>query len=166
MLIYHPAYDAYHCAIRITALLTKVHSLDIEKTRILDFYLAFPGAAASLRFPSVITSDRRVFQNLKNIYRDPVNSRRTFTEMRQVQLAALACLAAAGIINGDLLQSGIVERTDNPLPNAIEAAVNSYVEREAQVLHVLADHIANIPTAGPQGLKDRSELLEYRYDAV
>jgi hypothetical protein len=166
VLIYHPAYDAYHCTIRMAALLTKVKELDVEKARILDFYLAFPGAAATLRLPLEMASARRTFQTMKNIYRDPVSAKRTFTDIRQVQLAALGCLAAGGIIDHDKLQAGTVVRTNKPLPKAIEQAVIGYVKEEDEVLNILTQEIATIPTAGPQGLKDRSELLEYRYDFV
>lgn len=166
MLIYHPAYDAYHCTIRLMALMTKVTHLDIEKARILDFYLAFPGVAASLRLPTNLTPVRSLLQAMKNVYRDPVSAARTFAEMRQVQFSALNCLAAAGIVDVNKLQSGIVQRTGSPLPNAIESAVNDYIEHEDEILKILAENIANIPTAGPNGLKDRSGLLEYRYDHV
>jgi len=166
MLIYHPAYDAHHCTIRMLALLTKMPSFEIEKARILDFYLAFPGAAVTFRLPMEIKQVRRIFQSMKNIYRDPVSAKRTFTEIRQVQLAALSCLAAAGMINEKKLQKGIVERTDTPLPNTFKNAVNSFINQEEQLLNALVENIANIPTAGPHGLKDRSELLEYRYDAT
>jgi len=166
MLIYHPAYDAYHCSIRMIALLTWMNQIDIEKARILDFYLAFPGAATELRLPSHMTAARRVFQSMKNVYRDPVSAKRTFTDMRHVQLAALSCLAAAGIVDGQKLREGVALRTAMPLPIAISRAVEDFIAQEEELLDILGNGIANIPTAGPNGLKDRSQLLEYRYDPV
>jgi hypothetical protein len=103
---------------------------------------------------------------MKNIYRDPVSSKRTFAEMREVQMAALGCLAAAGFVDDQQFQRGIVERTNLPLSKAIESAVIGYIDHERHLLDVLVGNIADIPTAGRNGLKDRSELLEYRYDVV
>ncbi|HGA8765958.1 TPA: ABC-three component system middle component 5, partial [Salmonella enterica subsp. enterica serovar Virchow] len=42
MLIYHPAYDAYHCLFRMIALIDHVNEIEVDKARILDFYLIFP----------------------------------------------------------------------------------------------------------------------------
>lgn len=43
MLIYHPAYDAYHCVFRMLLIAERVSGIEVEKARILDFYLVFPG---------------------------------------------------------------------------------------------------------------------------
>jgi len=166
MLIYHPAFDAYHCTIRIVALLVDCKRLDVEKARILDFYLAFPSAMQSMRLPAELASLRAMLRQMDNVYRDPVSPKRTFAEMRHVQLAALGCLAAADIIDGAKLPSGIVERTNKPLPSKLEAAITNFMADENEVMQLLATKVAEMPTAGPNGLKDRSGLLEYRYDAV
>ena len=166
MLIYHPAFDAYHCTLRIVALLVSSRQLDVEKARILDFYLAFPSAMQSMRLPAEFASVRTTLRQMENVYRDPVSPKRTFAEMRHVQLAALGCLAAAGIIDGSKLPSGTVERTNKPLPSELEAAITDFMVDENDVLQLLATKVAEMPTAGPNGLKDRSGLLEYRYDAV
>jgi len=53
MLIYHPAFDAYHCVYRMTMLTQKVKELEYSKLRILDFYLCFP-AEIDNRTPETI----------------------------------------------------------------------------------------------------------------
>lgn len=166
MLIYHPAFDAYHCTVRMMALAQQIPMLDFEKARILDFYLAFPGVAASLRLPPAMTSVRRIFQSKKNVYRDPINPKATFMEMRQVQEAALGCLAAADLIARRDFQSRVVKRSEVRLPDTFAAAIKEFSENEADVIQALVANVASIPTAGPHGLKDRSGLLEYRYDAI
>lgn len=166
MLVYHPAFDAYHCTLRIAALLANDKRIDVEKTRILDFYLAFPSAMLSMRLPAELGSVRPMVRQLENVYRDPVSPKRTFVEMRHVQIAALGCLAAADIIDGSQLSTGIVERTAKALPPKLDVAVKDFMAYENAVLRLLMTKIAQIPTAGPNGLKDRSGLLEYRYDAV
>jgi hypothetical protein len=164
MLIYHPAFDAYHCTLRFIALLTAVRRIDVEKARILDYYLAFPSAILSMRLPAELNTARPMLRRLKNIYRDPIAEQRTFAEMRHVQLSALNCLAASEIIDADELSNGIVERSKHALPGELEEAVQQFAADEGEVIELLTSKIADIPTAGPNGLKDRSGLLEYRYD--
>lgn len=41
MLIYHPAFDAYHATLRMLALLAFEMDFDVEKARILDFIWPF-----------------------------------------------------------------------------------------------------------------------------
>lgn len=166
MLIYHPAFDAYHATLRMLALLAFEKDFDVEKARILDFYLAFPSAMLSMRLPAELTQVRPMLRELENVYRDPVSVKRTFAEMRHVQMAALGCLAAGGLIDGKKLETGTVQRTQNPLPGELRFAVNGFIENELPLLEVLTGRVADIPTAGPNGLKNRSGLLEYRYDPV
>ena len=44
MLVYHPAFDMHHCVFRMVRLLNRlpVGSCQVERMRILDFYLLFP----------------------------------------------------------------------------------------------------------------------------
>lgn len=120
----------------------------------------------TMRLPAELTQVRPMLRELENVYRDPVSAKRTFAEMRHIQMAALGCLAAGGLIDSGKLEAGTVQRTQNPLPHELRAAVNGFIENESALLEVLTRKVANIPTAGPNGLKDRSGLLEYRYDPV
>jgi hypothetical protein len=166
MLIYHPAFDAYHATLRMLALLAFDKGFDVEKARILDFYLAFPSAMLSMRLPAELSQVRAMLRQQENVYRDPVSAKRTFAEIRHVQMAAFGCLAAGGLIDSEKLEAGTVQRTQKPLPGALRSALNGFIENELPVLEVLTTKVAGIPTAGPNGLKDRSGLLEYRYDPV
>ena len=47
MLIYNQAYDLYHTMFRILQIMEKTEEIiEIDKLRILDFYLAFPSELA------------------------------------------------------------------------------------------------------------------------
>lgn len=99
MLIYHPGYDAYHCIFRLLAVIDKVQDLEIDKARILEFFLLYPAAVSQVKIPQGMTAIRKEAKLLSNQYHDPINTRTTFRDMRFIQDAALKCIAAASLID-------------------------------------------------------------------
>jgi ABC-3C biological conflict system middle component len=166
MLIYHPAFDAYHCTFRLLALTKKCPVMEVDKARILDFYLAFPNVVAEMRLPQDRSAIRTLAKSLINPYRNPVNAKRTFTDMQQVQIAALSALAASGFLDSDALAEGTVRRTTKEMPNDLEEMIAAFLTRDRGMAAALIEGLCNLPTFGVSGLKDRSGLLEYRYDVV
>lgn len=51
MLVYHPAYDAYHCLFRMMAIMENTNRLEIDKLKILDFYILFPALLSEVKMP-------------------------------------------------------------------------------------------------------------------
>ena len=90
MLIYHPAFDAYHCVYRMTMLTQKVKELEYSKLRILDFYLCFPAEIAKIELPKDLQKIRAVAKVATNKFRGPVSSLRTFRDLEQFFLASRA----------------------------------------------------------------------------
>src|SRR4051812_13349160 len=104
MLIYHPAFDAYHCTFRMLALTVNCPPIEVDKARILDFYLAFPTAILEMRLPQDRGAIRSKARALRNPYRSPVNIRRAFSDMQHLQLAAIGALAASEFLDGEALK--------------------------------------------------------------
>lgn len=166
MLIYHPAFDAYHCTFRIVALTHRWPIMDIDKARILDFLLAFPSAVLIMRIPHELQLVRSRIRTAQNPYRDPVSAKRTFADIRQVQLAALGSLAAAGYLDATQLEAGTVARTQKQVPDGLRDMAEEFMKKDSGLGDAIVSAFAPIPTFGPNGLKDRSGLLEFRYDNV
>lgn len=169
MLIYHPAFDAYHCVFRMLVISSAVPSLDLAKLRILDYYMCFPAEVALIQLPQEHTEIRKAARTIKNEYRGPVSARRTFRDMEPIQHAAARLLAASGVFDSRQLEIGIVLRTSKVLPDALQHAqalesANSgpAVAVSNYVLHKLS----NLPLSGSGGLKQRTGLMEHRYDVA
>lgn len=164
MLIYHPAYDAYHCAFRLLILTEKLRRVDLARLRIIDFYFAFPAEIRKIRLPRTNTGIRKVAEELHNIYHGPLHPLQTFREMKHLQLAALRTLAAASIVDPQLLDKGVVNRLDTLLPEIMSSTMDNFNEAERELFDFITGELFDWPLNGVDGLKDRTGLLEFRYD--
>lgn len=165
MLIYHPAFDAYHCVFRMLALINSLPDTELEMLRICDFYLVFPSAIKNIRLPSELSHGRKIAKVSSNIYRDPINTKQTFRDMSQIQLAALRNIAAFGIIDIDNYERGLIKK--NTLfkpPEKILHQLELYLDEHSEVASFVINELSKVPLLGLNGLKHRTELLEYRYD--
>jgi hypothetical protein len=166
MLIYHPAFDAYHCAFRMLAVTSQHHSLEFSKLRILDFYLCFPAEIASVELPQNLVGIKRFTKPEKNPYRGPVSRYRTFREMESIQSAASRLLALTGLFSPTALEAGNVVRTGQALSEELQHTVMSSTKDKNEVVDFVLSKFAEIPLHGAGGLKQRTGLMEYRYDAA
>lgn len=166
MLIYHPAQDAYHCVFRMLAILDKVRELEVDKARILDFYLAFPSALASIRWPTHLRHAKKLAKTEDNPYRDPISPATTFRGMHLLQSAALRCIAASNLIDAPAFELNSIQRTDTPLTEAVQSGINYFFQRNEAVADLVLEHLSAIPLSGRDGLKARTSLMEYRYDSA
>lgn len=168
-LAFQPAYDAYHSAFRFFQLREVIgESVELERYRILDYYMCFPGELASFRFMPAHKSFRKTgekYAKANDFERRPT-SRAIFARMRMVQVAALETLEAEGFIRVGCLDELRVEQTSRATPDAILARVKMRGEAYSDVIDVLSKMKTEYGLVGPAGLKARSDLLEHKYDAV
>ena len=146
-------------------MLERMKEIELEKAQILDFYLAFPSALAGVRWPRELRVSRKELKGLATPYRDPMSARATFRSMREVQSAACSCLVASKLIEARALELGVLRRTESPITEELELLSSSFVAREQRVVDLVFGCLGKIPLLGHEGLKARTDLLEYRYDA-
>ncbi|WP_256081428.1 ABC-three component system middle component 5 [Massilia sp. YIM B04103] len=166
MLIYHPGYDAYHCIFRLLAVIDHVQDLEIDKARILEFFLLYPSAVAQIKIPQGMTAIRKEAKLLSNQYHDPINIKTTFRDMRFIQDAALKCIAAASLIDLDRFELGYITRTEVPIPESLNLYINSFIRQHENISQFVLEELSAMPLFGQNGLKHRTELMEYRYDFI
>lgn len=164
MLIYHPAYDAYHCVFRMLVVAERLTDLEVDKARLLDFFLLFPGMVKAVRLPDTLKALRTQAKAAANIYRDPVSGISTFREMRHIQEAALKSMAASGLIDVRRYEAGYVTRTQMPINPMLKAKLDEFLNVNQPVADSILNGLSQIPLLGHDGLKHRSQLMEYRYD--
>ena len=168
MLIYHPAFDMHHCIFRILRLLTNmpVESYEVDKVRILDFYLLFPEYIQQVIFPKEGVRFKKLLPQTINPYDKLENPRRILARLEPFQSLALNCLASYGLIDAILLAQGEVRKTQKQIPQELALAIDEANVRDNAVIGFLTGPFAQLGLYGPKGLKYRSFLLEYRYDPV
>lgn len=166
MLIYHPAMDAYHCVFRILLILRRVERIEVDKARILDFYILFPSAILSARLPESLRSRRKLLGTYKNPYRDPISPTTSFHEISRIQEAAINCIAGSGLVDIASLADGLLVRSKAALSNELMRSMDDYLAKNSDLAQVIFEHLSSIPLLGSDGLKHRTSLMEYRYDNV
>lgn len=168
MLIYDPALDPYHCAVRILALVNSSTEMSIELTvdaaRIGDYFLAYPYNMLGFTFPAEFRGIRAAAKETQNPYRHTSGDKVAFERMRPIFIAALSGLIAADLVDAHALRQGIVKSTAQEIPSALAHAVSCFQDRQTDVGRFLLSDFLRLPTNGSNGVKHRSGLLEYRYD--
>lgn len=166
MLIYHPALDAYHCVFRVLALLSECKEMEKDRLQILDFVLCFPSVASAFRLPPGSTAAKKAVASCDSPYRAPINPKAIFTSLNKTQDAAITCLEAADLLCRDQADDADVKCIDALLPTELKARVDALKVLEAPFFKDMLPLLMSLPLQGPDGLKARSGLAEYRYDAL
>jgi hypothetical protein len=166
MLIYHPAFDIYNCVFRILQLLThmKQEEIEVERLRIWDFYLTFPNEARNITFPMGLSELKIIFKKKEpNPYEDLIDAKRIIERMKSFQLSALKCIASYGLIDTNLLAKNIVRRTQKEIPKELNDRFNDLSIEKANIIKLIVG-FWELPLYGRHGLKDRTGLIEFKYD--
>ncbi len=167
MIIYHPRNDLYHCMFRFISIasMQDLEDFDSVRLRIYDLFYLFPHLVKDIEFPrrKGIAALKRSFSSIDPPYEVLPDKRRLFSEMGDYHIQALQILKAKGIFeenNGRLRISK--EFHNSSIQNLIKDNSN-----ETTVLFCKLFQTLNaIEVFGESGLKKRTGLMEYRYDAV
>lgn len=172
MIIYNQAYDLYHTIFRMLQLLNKFEEgavIETERLRIWDFYLLFPVKIHQIRLKreeKEIKQLRRKFIKQKNNPYEVVNeNRKVFEKLKPYQLAAINCIASYGIIDKGTLHENRILIVNKSILNEFVSKYDKLEAKENNVVSLLTLHFSNISLHGSDGLKDRTNLMESKYDA-
>lgn len=170
MLIYNPAMDPYHSAVRILSIALAAKAKGIELTldaaRIADYFLCYPSKIIHFTFPAQFKSMRTAAREAENPYRQTPGNKAAFERMKPIFLSALSGLIAADFISEDEVKRGLLKVSTSKIPDDLAAVLDRFRNRQTAVgKFVLSDLIAIRPN-GDNGLKHRSKLIEHRYDIV
>ncbi len=167
MLIYHSAFDMYHSVFRMIQLLSNLKQdyVELERLRIWDYYLAFPNEMTKIRYEKSNNDIRNLFPNKPNPYEVVLDGKIIFEKMRSYQLTAIKTLASHGLIDKNYLSENRVTKINTTLTNELLVNFDPLSERENNIIKIMTTYFHVMPLYGDGGLKDRTNLLEYRYDA-
>jgi hypothetical protein len=170
-LAYEPAFDPFHAAFRLFRLwpiLTKYAPFHRDKLRILDFYLLFPFRIDEISLTQTHRSYRKLAKKyrFKKPYGEQPDARSLFDRMESMQIAAVETLASRHLVEPEALSHQMVVPTKTLVPQPILDRVAEQNEREQDLLEFLRILASDYDLIGEKGLKKRTALMEYRYDAV
>ncbi len=170
-LSYNEAFDPYHAAFRCIRLRFACEferGVHFDMLRILDFYLLFPFRIQAMRPFSEHRHWRTISKNYGNHapYGELPDDVTLFARMEPFQRAAANSLARVGCISAEAWERDEVLFETCELPVAFEERCSKLNESMNDVADVLKQMSHKYDLLGSDGLKRRTGLLEYRYDAV
>lgn len=170
-LSFQPALDPFHALYRILRLFLIVErhkGLHRDQVRILDYYLLNPHRVSEIR----LAPKHRKYKSLAKRYASAKpygqqpDDRILFGRMEPMQTAALQTLAVYGLLDSNELELARVVSTGAPVPGALRERVAVANEEDASLMEFLEILVSEYELSGVNGLKDRTGLLEHRYDTV
>jgi hypothetical protein len=166
MIIYHPAYDLNHCAFRFITLLFDIKEQEVnwETMQILDFYYVFPHLLAYIRLPRNSIATKQMLKKIPEPYESLPNSRQLMFGLKALHNEAARALIAKGIIDKDSYLRNIIRLYAERVPETLNNQIVKNEKRKTQWYQLLVEVLAKYQINGKDGLKDRTQLLEFRYD--
>ncbi|MCL4677210.1 MAG: hypothetical protein KJ017_01295 [Alphaproteobacteria bacterium] len=170
-LTYNEAFDPYHATFRFLrlwkgcGLVGKTH---FDMLRILDFYLLFPFRIQNMSLFSEDRGWRKISKRYddRKPYGELPDDVSIFSRMEPFQRAAVTSLVNAGFLSADAWHCNQIEFVGGNLTSELEMRCSELNVSMRDVINVLCSIKERYPLLGRNGLKDRTGLLEYRYDAV
>ena len=86
--------------------------------------------------------------------------------MEGIQQAALQTLCLQGFFDRDSFLEGRIRAGQRNLPDELRFFITEKNSQDAVLLTFLFDNLLSFDFDGPDGIKARTGLMEYRYDAV
>jgi len=168
MLIYHQRNDVFHCTFRILSILSIIEGNDIEFSRlkIIDFYIVFPHLINTISFPRAkgLSKIKKAVQTFPIPYENLPSKKMLFSEMGDFQLQAVDILKSKNIL--EISDDSMISKGSNFFDTSVQDLIkdNRITSQgfNKNFIRILMD----CSLYGDKGLKSRTGLMEYRYDAV
>jgi hypothetical protein len=137
------------------------NNLEIEKLQLLDFYLLFPEQLNKFSFNRKMSKFKK-YVPVENTYSSIKRPVLLFNKMESIQKLAINNLILLGFIKIDELGQEIIKSTKKVIPQKL---LEKLIRSNNLTLKTLVE-MSKIPLEGKNGLKERSNLIEYRYDSI
>lgn len=170
-LTYNEAFDPYHTIfrfLRIHIACNLTTAVPFDTMRILDFYMLFPFRLQSMRLYSDDMSWRKVSKSYEDRapYGAMPDDSIIFARMEPFQRAAASSLSISGYINPEAWDQNELQFNNVLIPDALKLRCIELNTKMEKFVEILCEIRNRYPLGGRDGLKDRTGLLEYRYDPV
>ncbi len=166
MLIYSQNFDPFHTTFRLISILEKCEkeSMEKERIRIFDIVLSNPTILKDCRLPA----RSKVLKSYKKLDHNPyeqINSAvHLLSQLEPFHESALRMIAGYGLIEIEKLRSGTIEKRPSEAWSKMKELSNESLSVDAKLISALYEELSDTPIYGKNGIKDRFNLMEYRYD--
>lgn len=165
---YHPIGDPHHCIYRMMCILgcSPEKKYFVDRLKIMDFFVLFPNMLNNISRPRTLISAMASVD--KTLFAAPFqmmpNKKLLFSQLSEIHRVSLLHLLGKGILDLEAYEAGRVLIS----PNSVGISEKFYEESsiEKSLLNLIVDIIGDMKLFGPDGLKARTGLLEYRYDSA
>ena len=99
-----------------------------------------------------------------NPYQQIYDQRKTLEKIKPYQLSALNCLASYNIIDKEYLLKEEVKINSFDLLKRYTQSAGDLSDREKNIITIMTSFFRDISLIGNNGLKERSNLMESKYD--
>jgi len=86
--------------------------LEVDKLRILDFYLAFPAELLEIRSFAGFKKYENFLKAESNSYERVIDRKRLFFKMEHIQISAMKALISYDLFDANEFKNGKINRTD------------------------------------------------------
>ncbi len=172
MIVYNQAFDLYHTIFRFLHFLNRFDSedfIEFDRLRIWDFYLLFPSKIHSIRLKrnesDIKQLRNRFIKDSNNPYERITEDRKIFERLKPYQIAALNSIASYGIIDKSLLNQNRILIVNKEILDEFVYSIHDISDKEKNVIALMTGHFNQVSLFGVDGLKNRTKLMESKYDA-
>lgn len=167
MLVYSQAYDLYHTMFRILQIMEKAsQNMEVDKVRILDFYLAFPSELLEIKSFVGFKKYEKFIKADSNTYERVIDRKRLFFKMEHIQLSAMRALISYDLFDAKEFKNGKLKRSNVPLAEKLFTRIQSANNENQNLITLITGPLASMNLYGHLGLKERTNLIEFKYDAI
>lgn len=169
-LAFQPAFDVFHTEfrfLRLRRLMSSDAPWHYDQLRIADFYLLFFFRLSDVRLSPKHRSLRKLARERSSRrYENQPDDQLVFSRMERIQLAAIDTLVAKEFFDANFFKNEFLVETAQREPESLSIRVELINTQEAEIMEALQSLVTEYDLLGPDGLKARTGLLEYRYDAI
>jgi len=140
--------------------------VEFDRIRIIDFLLCFPLEISDCKLPRKHSTElRKLIGLLPKSYEDPNSIRQAFTQMNKIHGQVAMDMVAKGIVQRDKYREGILTpNAESSARELLQFTAQEWEARDEEWHQLAVSVLLSIPLNGKDGLKDRSGLLEFKYD--
>jgi hypothetical protein len=168
-LTFQAAFDPLHTVfrfLRLRPLIARRGPIHRDHARILDFYLLFPFRISDIRLMPRHRHFRELASRFDEPYGEQPDAQSLFSRMEIIQTAAMESLARQNLIELTKWSVEEVGATAAQIPAPLMSRVDERNNAQTDLLEFIETLATEYSLLGSNGLKSRTGLLEYRYDAL
>lgn len=169
-LTFQPAFDVFHTEfryLRLRRIMGSDFNWHYDRLRIIDFYLLFFFRLSDVRLLPKHKDVKALAKSApRPAYESQPDARLIFDRMAPIQRAAAETLVAKGYFNVDAFRSNIMVETEQVEPDPLSLRIDELNGMQAERMKALSILAMEYELLGDKGIKARTGLLEYRYDAI